>query len=244
MKTPYVITALDTDDIKTITRLVRSLKGLSPYFKIGLEAFYSQGKKILDVVHKEGGKIFLDLKFHDIPNTVEGAVKAVMHPSIFMLNAHCLGGSNLLKAFKKSAVEKAKQLKMAVPKLIGVTLLTSLSPKHLKEEFKIKNKLAEQVKHLALLAKKSGLHGVVCSPHEIKIIKKACGGKFLAVTPGIRTKDSKKGDQERITTPEEAAKQGADYLVIGRPVTKAKDPEKALKEILESINQWKKKNRK
>lgn len=227
-----IITALDVNNAKDALKLVRMLKNISPYFKVGMELFYSEGKKILDTVYKEGGKIFLDLKFYDIPNTVAKAVRTVMHPSIFMLNAHCLSGSNVLKAFVKSAKEKSKELNMPIPKLIGVTLITSLNQKHLNEEFKIKNTLKDEVKYLARLAKKSGLTGVVCSPHEIKLVEKICGANFITVVPGIRPKGVEKQDQSRIMTPDEAAKAGADYLVIGRPITQADNPEETLKKII------------
>jgi len=232
---PKIITALDVNNFNTALKLVRQLKNISPYFKVGLELFCLCGKKILDTIHKEGGKVFLDLKFHDIPNTVAKAASAVMHPAVFMINTHSSGGFDALKAFKEAAVEVSKKLKIKTPLLIGVTVLTSLNDKQLKNELNIKLSTAEAAKRLAFLTKRAGLNGVVCSAHEIKAIKKACGKNFMTVVPGIRPKGAENKDQARVMTPREAAILGADYLVIGRPITEAKNPKEALKNILNNI---------
>lgn len=232
---PTIITALDINNFKDALTLVKKLKNISPYFKVGLELFCLCGKKILDAIHKEGGRIFLDLKFHDIPNTVAKAVSTVIHPAVFMINTHCSGGAEALKAFKEAAVYTSKKLNIKTPLLIGVTVLTSLNEKQLKNELNINLSITDHAKHLALLAKGAGLDGVVCSAHEIKFIKKACGKNFITVVPGIRPLGAEKKDQARVMTPEEAADLGADYLVIGRPITEADNPSKALEEIINSI---------
>lgn len=232
---PQIITALDVNNSKDALKLVRQLKDLSPYFKVGMELFYSQGRKILDAIGKAGGRVFLDLKFHDIPNTVAAAAASCVHPAVFMINMHTLAGAACMKAFKKSALFATKKLKIAPPKLIGVTVLTSLNEKQIKTELNVKLSLQNHVKRLALLAKHAGLDGVVCSPWEIELIKNTCGKNFLTIVPGIRPLGSDKKDQARVMTPADAAKAGADYLVIGRPITRAKSPRKFLGQTLKDM---------
>jgi len=220
------IVALDVDDLRAAKKLVDELYPFIKIFKIGKELFTSAGPEAIDMVHKKGAKVFLDLKFHDIPNTVAKTIKAACKMRIFMTNIHVSGGSEMMSA----AVTAKKRKKH--PMLLGVTVLTSLDKAGL-SEVGVKASPKKQVASLALLAKKNKLDGVVCSAKEIETVRKACGKRFIIVTPGIRTSTNKTQDQKRIATPEYAFTQGADYIVIGRPITQTKDPLLAAKQILE-----------
>ena len=196
--------------------------------KIGSQLFTSSGPQIIKELNSLGFDIFLDLKFHDIPNTVYEAVKSAADLGIWMVNVHASGGRAMLEASKK-ALEGFDQ----PPLLIAVTVLTSLSEDSL-NEVGIKD-LSEQVLRLAELTNECDLNGVVCASTDVKAIKNRFGKDFIAVTPGIRPNDSKVNDQNRISTPSEAVKNGSDYLVIGRPITESEDPTKALKKIIKEI---------
>ena len=196
--------------------------------KIGSQLFTSSGPQIIKELNSLGFDVFLDLKFHDIPNTVYEAVKSAADLGIWMVNVHASGGRAMLEASKK-ALEGFDQ----PPLLIAVTVLTSLSEDSL-NEVGIKN-LSEQVLRLAELTNECDLNGVVCAPTDVKAIKNSFGKDFITVTPGIRPNDSKVNDQNRISTPSEAVKNGSDYLVIGRPITESEDPAKALEKIIKEI---------
>ena len=196
--------------------------------KIGSQLFTSSGPQIIKELNSLGFDIFLDLKFHDIPNTVYEAVKSAADLGIWMVNVHASGGRAMLEASKK-ALEGFDQ----PPLLIAVTVLTSLSEDSL-SEVGIKN-LSEQVLRLAELTNECDLNGVVCASTDVKAIKNRFGKDFITVTPGIRPNDSKVNDQNRISTPSEAVKNGSDYLVIGRPITESENPTKALEKIIEEI---------
>ena len=196
--------------------------------KIGSQLFTSSGPQIIKELNSLGFDIFLDLKFHDIPNTVYEAVKSAADLGIWMVNVHASGGRAMLEASKK-ALEGFDQ----PPLLIAVTVLTSLSEDSL-NEVGIKD-LSEQVLRLAKLTNECDLNGVVCASTDVKAIKNRFGKDFIAVTPGIRPNDSKVNDQNRISTPSEAIKNGSDYLVIGRPITESENPTKALEKIIEEI---------
>ena len=196
--------------------------------KIGSQLFTSSGPQIIEELNSLGFDIFLDLKFHDIPNTVYEAVKSAADLGIWMVNVHASGGRAMLEASKK-ALEGFDQ----PPLLIAVTVLTSLSEDSL-NEVGIKD-LSEQVLRLAELTNECDLNGVVCASTDVKAIKNRFGKDFITVTPGIRPNDSKVNDQNRISTPSEAVKNGSDYLVIGRPITESENPTKALEKIIKEI---------
>ena len=197
--------------------------------KIGKQLFTSVGPLAVKEFQSMGFDIFLDLKFHDIPNTVYEAVKSAADHGVWMTNVHASGGEEMLAASKKALDDFESP-----PLLIGVTLLTSLSQDSLKEiGF---NNLEDQVLRLAGLVKNSGLDGVVCAPTDIDLIKTKFGNSFLSVTPGGRPEDADSNDQNRISTPREAIKRGADYIVIGRPITQAKNPQEALEKIHKYIS--------
>ena len=220
-----LIVALDVDSLKKAKTLVDTLYPTVKIFKIGKQLFTKEGPKAVEMVHKRGAKVFLDLKFHDIPNTVKCAIGSVISMSVFMTNIHASGGKEMMLA----AYETRKHKK--TPILLGVTVLTSMDKKALKK-VGINASPKNQVKRLALLAKSAKLDGVVSSAEEIALIRKACGKKFIIVTPGIRQNQAEASDQKRVQTPEYAFKEGADYIVVGRPITKAKNPLKAAKAFL------------
>jgi orotidine-5'-phosphate decarboxylase len=212
-------------------------------FKINIHLFTAEGPAAIEKLQQLGPKIFLDLKFHDIPNTVTGAMSSAMSlPGVRLLDVHTLGGLEMMRAAAK-ARDESKLAKAARPKVIGVTILTSMDHRALRE-VGIVGPPSKRVVSLARLAKKAGLDGVVASPQEVRAIRRACGKDFLIVVPGVRPEIaggvSHKGkrrsdDQARVATPAEAIRDGADYLVVGRPITAAPDPEAAARAILDEI---------
>ena len=201
--------------------------------KVGMELFYREGPEIVKWLKENGHAIFLDLKLHDIPHTVEKAMYNLARLGVDIVNVHGLGGSKMIQAAKRGLEEGADT---HIPKLIAVTLLTSMDQDTLNDELRIDDDIAKTAEHLAVLAKNNGADGVVCSAHEAHLIKQACGDTFLTVTPGIRLSDSSKNDQARIATPSFAKRNGADYLVIGRTVTNAENPSRAYQQVVE---EWK-----
>ncbi len=233
-----IFCAIDAADIAEAKILVEKLSGANLGFKIGLELFTAEGPAcIKELRTAAGGKveIFLDLKLHDIPNTVAGAIRSAVKAAPDFITIHTSGGRAMMQAAVKAAAEAAVEHSVAAPKLLGVTVLTTLDDKDL-GEIGQKAPAAEQVQHLAKLAEDCGLHGIVCSPQEIAVLRKILKPETLLVVPGIRPAGSAAGDQKRIMTPVEAAALGADYLVIGRPITQAANPAAAAAEILQSIN--------
>lgn len=225
-----VITALDVSDRETMRSLIKQLAPFGGIFKLGLEMFVGFGPEIVREVIAGGGKVMLDLKLHDIPNTVRKAAKNAGTLGAELLTVHASGGSAMLKA----AVEGVKEAGSRT-KVLAVTVLTSIDEETLQNELGVGKSVIEQVKSLALLARESGVDGVVCSPKEIKAIRECCGPDFLIVTPGIRPKGSAVGDQKRIKTPSEAINDGASYIVVGRPITEAASPASAMQDILNEI---------
>tara|TARA_X000000950_G_scaffold274924_1_gene360612 strand:- start:371 stop:1057 length:687 start_codon:yes stop_codon:yes gene_type:complete len=222
-----IIVALDSNNFSEIEKLVKSLKKDVYAFKIGYQFFFNFGligyKKIFSICPK----IFLDLKLHDIPNTVYNGLEALNKIKPILTTIHISGGDDMMKS-------SVKEKKFA--KILGVSVLTSMDSKQTEKFYNQKN-VSLLVKKFAKFAKKNGLDGVVCSPREIKIIRKATGKDFIIVTPGIRLKSKiKSDDQKRIETPKKAIQMGADYLVIGRPITKSKNPLKTLKEINDTLS--------
>lgn len=225
--------ALALDNISERTLLERLIKNTAPYvgvYKFGLEQFTRFGPSILDIVQDTNRKIFLDLKFHDIPNTVAKTVKSACQLNVDFLTIHTQGGIQMMKA----AVEAARDYEHR-PKLIGVTLLTSIDQSALNNEIKVPLTTGQYVVHLGKSAVEAGLDGLVCSATDLEYVKRVCPDKFEVITPGIRPSGAEINDQKRVATPEWAIKNGSSVLVIGRPITKAEDPENAARTIYKSI---------
>src|SRR3989338_7918584 len=227
-----LIFALDVPSLHEVKRWVRLLKGYVGVFKVAKELFTACGPKAVEIIHNAGGEIFLDLKFHDIPNTAAKAGVAAARLGVKMFNVHTLGGLDMMKAVRKAVDKTCK--KDNRPIILGVTILTSMNEKAMKE-VGVQGPVKKRVLYLAGLAKKAGLDGVVASPLEAKDIKKRFGKDFIIVTPGIRMPDSKPDDQNRTMTPKEAIATGADYIVVGRPIREAKKPVEAVNKILEEM---------
>lgn len=225
-----ILVALDTIDLDRAADWAGALKGRVGGVKVGKEFFTAHGPGGVRRVAEGDMPLFLDLKFHDIPNTVAGAIRAALPLKPFMVNVHASGGEGMMRAAADAAREAGPQR----PFILGVTVLTSLDDSDLKA-VGFSSTVADQVVRLGLLAKKSGLDGVVCSALEIPALRRACGPDFKLVVPGIRPAGSDLGDQKRVMTPAEAVAQGADYLVIGRPITGTADPAKAATDIAASL---------
>ena len=230
----HMIVALDAPTLEVAGQWLSVLKGVVHYYKIGLELFTAHGWKAVNLVKNYGGRVFLDLKLHDIPNTVSRTLAAVCEHEVDMVNVHALGGFEMMK-MAREAVEKYSLGRIKKPKLIAVTILTSHDQKSLSRDLRIRGSVKDEVLHLANLAQKAGLDGIVCSPEETSWVRKKFKEDFLIVTPGIRPAGADKGDQKRIHTPERALKVGSDYVVIGRPITQAADPKEAALKILNAI---------
>ena len=230
-----LVLALDVDDFKKAEELVGKLSDYIGVFKIGSQLFTAEGAKVVNMVNKRGGKVFLDLKFHDIPNTVARAAEVATKLGVYIFNVHTSGGYEMMKAATEAAAKTSQDLGIRKPLILGVTLLTSINQEILEKEIGIKKRLEEQVVHLAKLAKAAGFDGVVASSWEIKEIRKACGEDFVILTPGIRPTGKSSDDQKRVMTPQEAIKLGSDFLVIGRPIRNASNPVEAAKEILREM---------
>ncbi len=229
-----LIVALDAPTLEVAEQWLIELKGVVHYYKVGLELFTAHGWKAVNLVKNYGGRVFLDLKLHDIPNTVSRTLASVCEHEVDIVNVHALGGFEMMK-LAREAVEKYSSGHVIKPKLIAVTVLTSHDQKSLSRELRVRGKVKDEVLHLAGLAKKAGLDGIVCSPEETAWVRKKFKEDFLIVTPGIRPPGADKGDQKRIFTPEKALKAGADYLVVGRPITQDAHPKDAALEILSAI---------
>jgi len=201
-----------------------------PYVKIGMELFYGEGPEIVREIKGKGHPVFLDLKLHDIPNTVKKAMTNLARLGVDMVNVHAAGTISMMAAAKEGLVEGATPGKQV--QLIAVTQLTSTSEEVMKKELLISAPLPETVIHYAKNAKAAGLDGIVCSPLEARMVKDACGEDFLTVTPGIRYPEGSADDQVRITTPQKAREIGTDYIVVGRPITAASDPVAAYRKIM------------
>ncbi|MEH1784857.1 MAG: orotidine-5'-phosphate decarboxylase [Nostoc sp.] len=231
-----VIVALDVPDVESAIALIDELPQVV-WWKVGLELFTSTGPKILEVLKSRQKRIFLDLKFDDIPNTVAGACRSAARYGVDLLTIHATAGRDALKAATEAAQEGAAKAGVQPPKLIAVTLLTSISARQLAFDLKIplELQLPEYALEMALLAQESGLDGAVCSPQEVAQLRQTCGDDFLLVCPGVRPTWADQGDQKRSLTPSQAIIAGADYLVIGRPITAASEPKLAWKRISEEL---------
>ena len=215
-----VIIALDFPDAAKVYSFLDRFTEVRPFVKVGMELFYAQGPELVSKLTEQGYKVFLDLKLHDIPNTVKRAMERLAGLGVHMVNLHAAGGSEMMKY----ALEGLTDGSGTRPILIAVTQLTSTGADMLKNELLIDRGMEETVLHYADVAKSAGLDGVVCSPLESAGVKAHCGSEFLTVTPGIRFADSGRDDQKRITTPAGARQLGSDYIVVGRPITAAEDP--------------------
>jgi orotidine-5'-phosphate decarboxylase len=225
-----LLVALDVDSGEEARALVSQLRDIAGGFKIGSRLFTAEGPALVEDLASRGHRVFLDLKFHDIPNTVAGAVAAATRLGVWMINVHASGGSAMMRAARNAAEEESARLSRRAPLLIAVTVLTSLSDRML-PEIGVSGGAAAHVEHLAALAKSAGMDGVVASPQEISIVRRRCGSPFTIVTPGIRSAADDIGDQQRTLTAAEALKAGASYLVVGRPIIAASDPRAAAERI-------------
>ncbi len=227
-----VIIACDFSSAEETLAFLDRFTGRKPFVKIGMELFYAAGPEIVREIKKRGHKIFLDLKLHDIPNTVKKAMKVLSNLDVDLVNVHAGGTVRMMEA----ALEGLTREDGTRPLLIAVTQLTSTDQESMENDLLIKEPIADVVMHYAECAKKAGLDGVVCSPLEAGIVHESCGENFLTVTPGIRFATDDKGDQKRVMTPEKAREIGSDYIVVGRSITAAQDPvaayERCIKEFL------------
>ena len=230
-----IVLALDVDTTEQAKALITELKDYVGIFKVGLQMYTGNGYEIFDFMKEQNIKFFFDIKLHDIPNTVAKAAENVVKHGASFFNIHTTGGEAMMRTAQEAARKKAAELGRENPTILGVTVLTSIAEENLQQELKVPYKPNEYALHLALLAKKAGLDGVVASVWEAKMIKQVCGKDFKVLCPGIRPDWSDKNDQKRLATPSFAIKEGADYLVIGRAVTSAEDRVKAIRMIYEEI---------
>ncbi len=226
-----VIVPLDFATLADASRMAKRLAGHVAAVKIGKQLFTAEGPVAIRAMHDLGYRVFLDLKYHDIPNTVAAAVAAARAHGVWLLNVHASGGLSMMRAAAAAAAGPGR------PLVIGVTVLTSLSEEEFRAVSGASRTIEVQVKYLACEAQAAGLDGVVASPREIRAIRAACGSEFLIVTPGVRPTDAARDDQQRVMTPGEAVRAGADYLVIGRPITGAPDPVAAARRIAEECRE-------
>ena len=225
---------LDTTNLEKAVQTTKNLKKSIGGVKIGKEFFTALGPDGVMIINNLDVPVFLDLKFHDIPNTVAGAVRSALKLKPRMLNVHASGGREMLIAARDTNLEFSEKENITPPLILGVTVLTSMNAKNL-NEIGISGKSLDQVKRLASLCQECGLDGVVCSPSELSALRRICGSTFKLVTPGVRPSWAPHDDQKRVATPGEAIKQGADYLVIGRPISGAPNPLIATNNIIDEI---------
>ncbi len=234
MNSDRIIVPLDVPTKEYAIALIEKLPQVS-FWKVGLELFVSAGPEILTILKQQQKRIFLDLKFHDIPNTVAGACRSAAQYGVDLITVHATAGKVALTAAHQAVLQGANQANQSPPQLIAITLLTSLNTRELAFDLKVPVELPEYALHMALLAKDCGLPGAVCSPQEAQQLRQVCGDDFLLVCPGVRPSWASKGDQKRAFTPAQAAKAGANYLVIGRPITASDDPVAAFERICQEV---------
>lgn len=226
-----VIIALDYPSREAALSFLDLFSGDTPFVKIGMELYYAEGPSLVREIKARGHQIFLDLKIHDIPNTAAGAVRSISSLGVDMINLHAAGGLAMMTA----AAEALGGMPGPAPKLIAVTILTSLNQDALEQELWVPRALTDTVLHYGQNAREAGLHGVVCSPLEAGMIHARLGADFLTVTPGVRFESKDAGDQQRVTTPAKARELGSDYIVVGRPITKAADPVAAYRRCMDEF---------
>ncbi|MDO7905375.1 orotidine-5'-phosphate decarboxylase [Paenibacillus sp. JX-17] len=227
--------ALDVPDAEQARQLMRQLEGMPCYMKVGMQLFYSAGPDLITEMKAMGYSVFLDLKMHDIPNTVRGGAGSITRLGVDMFNVHAAGGVKMMKAAREGAAEAAEAAGISVPTMIAVTQLTSTDQATMNNEIGIAGTVEEAVIRYAGLTKQAGLDGVVASPLEVAAIQAACGTEFITVTPGIRPQGSEQGDQSRVTTPGQAIRGGSSYIVVGRPITAAPRPREAAEHIIREM---------
>lgn len=230
-----IVLALDVDDGELALSLVDELRGVVGMFKVGHQLFTAFGPDIVRRITGKGCRVFLDLKYHDIPATVAKASAEAVKLGASIFNVHALGGVDMMKAAAESAGQTAAKLGVSPPVVLAVTVLTSMDEQCLRRELKIGRSLPRTVSHFAKMAKRAGLGGVVASPQEITLLRRAVRGSFVILTPGVRPEWAGKDDQKRVMTPGEAVAAGADYIVVGRPVLKADDRRQAVDKIAREI---------
>ncbi|BAQ60573.1 orotidine 5'-phosphate decarboxylase [Geminocystis sp. NIES-3708] len=230
MNQDQIIVPLDVSDLDSAIALIKLLPEVT-FWKVGLELFVATGADILKFLKDENKRIFLDLKFHDIPNTVKSATQSALKHQVDLLTIHATAGREALTAAKE-VVKNSGDTRL---KLLAISVLTSINTRQLAFDLKIPLELPEYALNNALMAKECGIDGAVCSPHEVLKLKEVCGKDFLLVCPGVRPIWASAGDQKRIMTPKQALQQGADYLVIGRPITQTENPAIAWSKIIEEI---------
>ena len=230
-----LIVALDVESLARAAALLERLEGVISTFKVGAQLFTAAGPAAVELIQKRGGKVFLDLKYHDIPQTVAGAVREAARIGVAMLTLHASGGIAMLEAAANSAATAAKEFNVTKPLCLAVTVLTSLDRAALQRELNVPLSVEGHVLHLAQLAKAAGVDGSVAAPQEVRTLRRSLGREWVIVTPGVRPAGSEAADQARVATPEVALQAGADYLVVGRPITGAPDPTKAARVILEEM---------
>jgi orotidine-5'-phosphate decarboxylase len=230
-----LIVPLDVGDEATARSLIDRMPQVT-FWKVGLELFVNSGPAILTYLKSQGKQIFLDLKFHDIPNTMAGAGRAAGRYGVDLITVHATAGTAALQAAQQAAMEGAQEAGHSPPRLIGVTVLTSISHHALAVDLKIPLELSDYALQMALLSQQSGLAGSVCSPQEAELLRRCCGQDWLLVCPGVRPQWAQKGDQQRVMTPSQAIAAGANYLVIGRPITEAADPAIAFQQICTELS--------
>jgi orotidine-5'-phosphate decarboxylase len=229
-----LVVALDVPSAEQAERLVDELYELDLIYKVGMESLYGYGERLFAYLEARDVRHFIDAKLHDIPRTVAAGVTQLVRHGTHIINIHALGGAEMMSEAVQAANARARELGMSPPHVFAVTLLTSMGSAEL-AEVGLRGTPEENVLRLAALAKQSGCTGVVCSAHEVAQLKRSLGNDFLALTPGIRPGGAEHGDQKRVTTPAEAVRAGADYLVVGRPITQAPDPLAAAKAILDEM---------
>jgi orotidine-5'-phosphate decarboxylase len=226
-----LIVALDVGDLGEVKELVKLLASEVGMFKVGKQLFTHAGPQAVRLIQELGGEVFLDLKFHDIPNTVAKAAVEATRLGVKMFNVHASGSLEMMRATVKEARRVCHQQNLRKPIMLAVTVLTSLNQDDLKR-VGVDGRVADQVVRLALLTKEAGMDGVVASPHEVADIRSACGRRFVIVTPGIRPRDAGRNDQQRVMTPADAIQASVDYIVVGRPILAAKEPVAAARKII------------
>lgn len=229
-----LIVALDVNDLGELRSWVKRLAAEVGMFKVGKQLFTHAGPQAVRLVQELGGEVFLDLKFHDIPNTVAKAAVEATRLGVKMFNVHASGSLDMMRTTVKEVRRVCLQEKRRKPIMLAVTVLTSLNQDDLKR-VGVDGKMTDQVVRLALLTQEAGMDGVVASPHEVADIRSACGPRFVIVTPGIRPRESGKGDQQRVMTPQDAVQVGVDYIVVGRPILEAKDAVAVAREIVSEM---------
>jgi orotidine-5'-phosphate decarboxylase len=232
LRRDHFIFALDVENFHKVQEIVKKLGESVSFYKVGLRLFTREGPPVVQWLKKRGLKVFLDLKFHDIPNTVSQAVESAVALGVDFMTVHGMGGLEMMEAAVRAARLSARRFKKKRPKIFAVTVLTSLT--HLRP-LGISSSIPRQVLRLADLAKRSGVDGIVCSPLEVKKVKKRVGRSLLILTPGVRLEKGS-DDQKRTATPAEAIQDGADYIVMGRPILKAPHPQELIRQILRSVS--------